>query len=81
MIYNKDLTDNLVELFGEEIKEWSKAKIRNTIENSVIEAEKLILDIEHSVLREGVHQVYIKLKNIDNQFTENYIAELDSVEQ
>jgi hypothetical protein len=79
MIYNKELTDELVECFGEEVFNWSKSTIRYNLEMAVEAAKRLILNC-HPSARDAIHKIYNEIKEVDDQFTELYINEIDEIE-
>lgn len=79
MIYNKDLTNSLIEVFGDEVKEWSKDKVRSQLDDVVEEVNKLLLASENKLIREGLHATYLQVKDVDNTFMELFMKELDKV--
>lgn len=75
MIYNQDLTDALIDIFGVRVLTWSKNSIRNEIEDLVIQYEKAYLADNTN----KNHRDYNRVKALDDVFTELYIEELDNI--
>lgn len=74
MIYNQDLTNSLISLFGVEVLTWSKSKIRNKIEDIVDTRQAIFLHTQSS--EDARH--YQRIKSIDDMFTEHYTNELSN---
>lgn len=79
MIYNQELTDNLKEIFGQDVLSWSKSKIRNELENIVNETHNVAMTATTEEDKNKAFNLYREFKAIDDEFTELYILELDSV--
>lgn len=75
MIYNEDLTNDLVQLFGEQVLSWSKEKIRNKLEDLTDEKRDSILN-SNEVSKDQL-KTYQYIKDIDDKFTLEYILDLD----
>jgi len=80
MIYSESLTNKLVTLFGKDVVNWTKSKIRNELEGYVSLINERILKLENSSLVNDAITLYHEVKNIENEFMERYIKELDNLE-
>jgi len=80
MIYDESLTNKLVTLFGKDVVNWTKSKIRNELEGYVSLINERILKLENSSLVNDAITLYHEVKNIENEFMERYIKELDNLE-
>ena len=78
MIYDRNLTTSLIEIFGSNCTDWSKAKIRNELEDEVYNIHEKMINEKNIKLRNIIFDVYHSIKSIDNTFTEYYINELDN---
>jgi hypothetical protein len=81
MIYNEDLTIDLVNVFGKEVLEWSENKIRVELDKKVDSARDSLLlskeDTDKTLVCTRFLN-YAKIKDIDNEFTEKYIEQLET---
>jgi hypothetical protein len=78
MIYSKELTKDLINIFGTDVLSWSKHTIRLKIEDKVEESKKALLKYsKNNIVELLTYQKYLEL---DNTFTENYIFELEILE-
>ena len=78
MIYNKKMTDKLIEALGPEVLEMSKNEIRMNLEDAVIFANNLLVDAKTESIRSQALNLYTQIKEVDNEYTELYIQELDA---
>lgn len=78
MIYNEDLTKDLSELFGEGVREWSKAEIRNQLENEVSRCKnKVLSSVEDEILCQSMKS-YRTIKDLDDKFMNFHMMDLDN---
>lgn len=76
MIFNSDITNRINEIFGEQSINWSKPIIRNALENKISLLSNKILS--SSVGTDGeLKMEYNKIKELDNDFMELYMEELE----
>ena len=77
IIYNKGLTGKLEALFGETVLSWTNAKIRNELETSVAEVHEVVMGSGTKKIRDEAFEIFQSIKDIDDEFTDLYINELD----
>lgn len=78
MIYNEDLTKDLIDLFGKEVKEWSKSKVRNQLEAEVErQKEKVLSSVEDEILCVSMTS-YRTIKDLEDKFMNFHMIELDN---
>jgi hypothetical protein len=80
MIYSESLTNKLIALFGKDVVNWTKTKIRNELEGYVSLVNERILKLENSSLVKDALVLYHEVKDIEDQFMENYTIELDKID-
>ena len=76
MIYNTELTKSLVDLFGIDVLEWSKNKIRNSLEDRVHNLSEQILHGDEESYSIETLKLYKDVKDLDNEFTLLYTNEI-----
>lgn len=81
MIFNTELTLELIELFGAEVLGWSYSKIRSELEDAVNKALYNIDNTSSKPIKAHMFAIYADLKDLDNRFTEYYTNSLDSVKE
>jgi hypothetical protein len=79
MIFNADITDRLMDLFGEGVLEWSHSKIRNRLEEAVSDSLEQVREEKTMVMKTIMAQAYNEIRSLDNDFTELYTSSLDEV--
>ena len=77
MIYNEELTSRLKGLLGNDVEEWDKSVIRTELENEVETLHNLAMTAKTRGIRDSTFEVLNVVKEIDSEFTELYIQELD----
>lgn len=76
MIYNRDISIGLCELFGIESLKWSKSVIRSSLEDKVHNLSEQLLNAEDESEASEIRMKYNNVKELDNEFTELYTQEL-----
>ncbi len=77
MIYNKELTSKLRELLGNDVEEWDRLVVRTELEKEVEILHNLAMTAKTKEIRDSTFEVFKVVKDIDDEFTELYINELD----
>ena len=80
MIYEKELTNDLIVMYGEEILNCSKPIIRNKLEDTVYKYKDIILNELRDVSKMEAEENRALLGNALNteyNFMTNYMAELE----
>jgi hypothetical protein len=77
MIYTEELTSRLKGLLGNDVEEWDKSVIRAELENEVETLHNLAMMAKTKEVRDSAFEVFHVVKDIDNEFTELYIQELN----
>ena len=78
MIYNEELTSKLKEVLGNDVEDWDKSIIRSELENEVATLHNLAMTAKSKEDRSLAFEFFLEVKDIDNDFTELYINELDN---
>jgi len=81
MIYEKELTEDLIVMYGEEVLSWSKPIIRNELEDTVYEYKKIVLNELKNVSKMEAEENRALLGNALNteyNFMTKYMEELNA---
>lgn len=76
MIYNSDISKQLVDIFGIKVMKWSKPAIRNALEDKISKLSNNILLEKNMEVVKDLKLSYEKIKELDDEFTELYIDEM-----
>ena len=79
MIYNEELTDKLIILYGEDVIDLPKSIIRNKLEDTIAYHKDKIFNEAKlgKKIREENSVLYTTTIDIESMFMENYTKELD----